>query len=136
MKSVKLKVPLLIGTINHPKDATVAVPDVRAAELIRLGHATASQDGYPVVANPDHNALADVISPEPPNGLVINPTNALSPNIQDNPGLAKAVEIVSPKVKVAKVEEKTEPSATATEVVSKVDTVNPPKPPAPVVKAN
>ena len=132
MKSVRLKNPLLIGTINHAAGDVVMVPDHRAAELVRLGFAD-PQDGSPEVKNPDHNRLADCIDPEPPGGLVFNPIDASAPNVRDNPGLSKAVEIGSPKVRTAKVrtdevtegetgvkvQEVTVPSTTANEVAPK-----------------
>lgn len=67
MRPVKLKIEgLPVDGIIHPKDAVVMVPDLRAAELIKLGHAV-PDDGKGEIKNPDHNPLADSIQPQPPN---------------------------------------------------------------------
>lgn len=102
MKPVKLTLPLLIEATHHEAAEVVMLPDVRAAELLRLGHAE-EHDGNPKVANPNHNPLADVIDPLPPGGAAINPADAMAPNILDNPGLKKLAEISTVKRKNAKV---------------------------------
>jgi hypothetical protein len=53
-----------------------------------------------MVANPDVSPLADVITPEPAGGTIINPVDALAPNVEDNPGLKKLAEIAGPSLKV------------------------------------
>ncbi len=131
MKPVKLKIVLPIDDRIHEIDEVVMVPDVRAAELVRLGHAE-EVDATPAVANPDHNTLADCIDPEPPGGLVLEPFGA-GPNVQDHPGLRKAVEIAPTlAVKTAKLkpdqvvegkpgskaEAKTTAATTANEIVT------------------
>jgi hypothetical protein len=65
VKNVKLLIDLLIGEMNHAAEAIVSIPDARADQLIRLGHAEAAEDGAPV-ANPDQSQVADLITPEPP----------------------------------------------------------------------
>lgn len=103
MKTVKLSIPLLIGDTHYDKDAVVMVTDEQAATLTRAGHAAHQEgDGGGDVANPDHNPLAEAITPMPPGGAVFNPADALAPNVADNPGLAamaKAVRKGNVKVK-------------------------------------
>lgn len=127
MKTIKLNAPLLIDTVNHSAGDVVAVPDVRAAELVRL-KAAVEHDDVAQVANPDHNPLADFITPEPPGGLVVNPVDGLALNVEDNPGLKKLAEVTRAKAKPNKFnpgedpgqEKAVDANTTANELVPKV----------------
>jgi hypothetical protein len=69
MTPVKLLTTLLIGTVHHVKDSVVIVPDSRARDFIAEGVAVAHDpDEVAEVANPDHDQLADFVSPAPPEG--------------------------------------------------------------------
>lgn len=102
MRPVKLSKPLLIGDRHHEAGSVVLVTDAQADAMRRGGHAE-DHDGSGQVANADTvNPLEEVITPYPPGGAVVNPADALAPNVQDNPGLAKLAEITGAKAKSRK----------------------------------
>lgn len=93
MKNIKvLAESLPVGEKNYLEGEIVAVPDNVALAYVAKGLAEEAGNGTP--ANEDHNPLADVLDPVPPGGPVIHPALANTPKIDDNPGLAKQIEVV------------------------------------------
>lgn len=92
MTTVKLTCehPLLIGDAHYEPGDLVLLTDERAAALVKGGFAEKA-DGTP--KNKDQSLVADCIVPEPPGGAIVNPSNALAPNVADNPGLKTLVAV-------------------------------------------
>lgn len=94
MKAIKLSCDLLIGSHHYVAGDVVMVPDERAKQLVS-GKFAEDHDGSGVVANPDHNPLEDVTSPEPPKVAPPSLGEVAAPDVKTKP--AKVETTVNPK---------------------------------------
>lgn len=99
MTTVKLKIPVQVGLRIHAEGETVLVPDDRARSMIAEGLAGPSDE--PAVNAKTANPLADTLTPIPHGAIPVNPADALSPHVGDNPGLSKLVEVTGQQDQVS-----------------------------------